>query len=611
MGKTDSPGCSEDDIALKSFFLGPQAENASWFNFAISDALNSWFQWRMSCYPKDGRAISPTDQSHLKFKKRQEQLLSLLRQVTKDFESEIPKFSPRYIGHMFSEISLPALLGHFVTLLHNPNNISKESSQVGRRFEEEGIELLVKMLGFESAFGHFTSGGTVANFEAFLRARNRLYIWLGLAIKCREGGISTGSLFRACHQGWESFSQVLHEHKFHYADAQSNSLLRFSPFEAAQKLGKLWGKGFYGPVLLVPVHRHYSWQKAAQHFGLGEEGLWPVKLTSDGTMDVSDLEFQIARAESENRPIVAVVSVVGTTEIGNVDPLSKIESLLSRLRSEENLHIWHHVDAAYGGFFCSLFQDKNGQTHLNNSVLEHDIGNDIASVRLANSVTLDPHKLGYVPYSCGAILVKHHQEYTCFDIDAPYISFEESRSVGTQTLEGSRSATGAVATWLTGKSIGFHSDGYGRVIARTISQKRDVEKLLRALGSGVNLIQPTHSNICCFFIANQNQRLSQVNLQTLQLYQDLQGNTQQDFFVSKTAFKVRDYTKMLANHFEKLRLELDDENLQVIRLCLMNPFFSSNETDVNFAEELVQKIATRVGLSTANASVNTRVTSEV
>lgn len=44
---------------------------------------------------------------------------------------------------MFSEISMPALLGHIITLLHNPNNISSEPSTVGTEIEKDAIHFLV------------------------------------------------------------------------------------------------------------------------------------------------------------------------------------------------------------------------------------------------------------------------------------------------------------------------------------------------------------------------------------------------------------------------------------------------------------------------------------
>jgi len=129
------PNCDPQESSLKSFFLGPRAENAEWVRFLTNGMLERWFEWRKGVSPADGRAISLADQESVEFRTRRSRFEDQLWTLMKRFEGEIPKFSPRYIGHMFSETSLPALLGHFVALLHNPNNISGESSRVGVEIE--------------------------------------------------------------------------------------------------------------------------------------------------------------------------------------------------------------------------------------------------------------------------------------------------------------------------------------------------------------------------------------------------------------------------------------------------------------------------------------------
>lgn len=100
---------------------------------------------------------------------------------------ETATYSPRYAGHMVS-ITLPALFGQLTALLHNPNNTSKEVSRVGTVIEAEAIGMLAEMIGYDpaAARGHFTSGGTVANFEGVWRARYRLDHWLSLALWIAE-----------------------------------------------------------------------------------------------------------------------------------------------------------------------------------------------------------------------------------------------------------------------------------------------------------------------------------------------------------------------------------------------------------------------------------------
>jgi glutamate/tyrosine decarboxylase-like PLP-dependent enzyme len=107
--------------------------------------------------------------------KREEHFRLCVAEILHRFRAEIPSFTPRYIGHMVTEISLPALMGHIINLVHKPNNITGEASRVGVQLEDEAIQDLSKMVGYNpaEASGLFTSGGTVPNFEGLLHARSR------------------------------------------------------------------------------------------------------------------------------------------------------------------------------------------------------------------------------------------------------------------------------------------------------------------------------------------------------------------------------------------------------------------------------------------------------
>jgi len=64
--------CDPKEIALKSFFLGPQAENASWVLEILEEVFDRWVKWRKSLFSEDGCAISSSDQNNFEFKKRKE-----------------------------------------------------------------------------------------------------------------------------------------------------------------------------------------------------------------------------------------------------------------------------------------------------------------------------------------------------------------------------------------------------------------------------------------------------------------------------------------------------------------------------------------------------------
>lgn len=515
--------CANEDVALKSFFLGPQAENREWVQRQVYHIFRSFFEWRQRLSFEDGLAISKADQEVAEFKKQQDHTEDLLTNLAKRFESEIPKFSPRYIGHMFSEISLPALFGHILTILHNPNNISAESASVGIEVENESLAALAAMVGYPSAYGHFTSGGTVANYEMIFRARARM----------EENG---GRLEDA--------------------------------------------------VFLVPAHKHYSWTKGAYVFGI--KHLWTIPLDENGHLDVQALSGLIDRANSEGRPIIGVVSVLGTTEMGLIDPIHKVQELLDEKRSLGQV-IWHHIDAAYGAFFRSMIgEDPAIQGELGEMAVAA-----LTAVGRSHSITLDPHKLGYVPYASGVFLCRDRADYTRVNFGAPYVNFSEERDKGLFTLEGSRSATGATATWMTAHAVGFDQKGYGRILARTIRIRRQLEEMLAAV-DGVKIAPGAETNLLCFALARrEGGKTSKANERTLRFYEEMNGKTG-PFFVSKTKLGLREgdaYSRYLKSWVGEWRAEIDSDDLLLIRLSLMNPFLGSRELKVNLMEEFVERVA--------------------
>jgi glutamate/tyrosine decarboxylase-like PLP-dependent enzyme len=279
--------CAPEEISLKSYFLGPQAENTFFLSSAFLELLNQYSRWRQSLFPTDGNAISQTDQTHPLFLKNQKQLHLLISQLSKDFQNEIPHFSARYLGHMFSEHSLPGLLGHLVALLHNPNNISHESSHVGLKIEGDAVQALCEIFGWKGGTGHLTSGGTVANLEGLLRMRSQIP-----------------------KDQWPQMK------------------------------------------LLTSSAAHYSWKKNMKIMGLGDSALIEVPLDSQGRMSVTALASLLQKIKD---PILGVVSLFGSTERGTVDDIAAINQILKKHRRKK---IWHHVDAAYGGFFACVQKKK-------------------------------------------------------------------------------------------------------------------------------------------------------------------------------------------------------------------------------------------------------------
>ena len=587
-GPSASP-CDPDDIALKSFFLGPQSENADWLEEVFRGVLTAYFSWRRRTFPEDGRAISDGDLETPQFRRQRREIAVEMQRLLARFESEVPKFSPRYIGHMFSETSMPAMIGHVITLLHNPNNVSGESSRVGIEVEGQAIDALAQMLGYDTANcrGHFTSGGTVANFEAMVRARQRMERFMAVGAAARDEDRASLSLFEAAHMGWSRYDELsdggidVEDARKQFAPTAQN------PFAAAHRLHDVFEVPYRGPVVLVPGHKHYSWTKGVELMGLGAESFWSVQLDEHGQMDLDDLRAQIERARQQQRPIMMVVSVAGTTELGTFDPVGHIQDVLDEYEKRHGLHIYHHVDAAYGGFFAA---NVCGESPC---VMGDGVCNALESIQRTNSVTLDPHKLGYVPYASGAFVCADRREYFASTIDAPYLDLDHDRDPGPQTIEGSRSAAGAVATYLTARTIGLDADGYGRILRRTIQARHELRDALGELEIPVRLA-PGASNILTFCVAYEGESLSETNARTRQLYNAFSPEQDGEFFVSKTTLRHRDYAPLIEPFIDSWNGEANTDELTLIRLCIMNPFINSRETETDFPTAFARAVASRL-----------------
>jgi glutamate/tyrosine decarboxylase-like PLP-dependent enzyme len=280
------------------------------------------------------------------------------------------------------------------------------------------------MIGFDSqACGHFTSGGTLANFEALWRTIVKLDRRLALYLHALEKKVKVNLMEVLLSK--KELPNVEYLEKY--------SLLSLGPWSFGEVYSKISGEKFRGPVVLIPGNKHFSWEKAVSIMGLGLDSFWSIRLDENGHLDVDHLRELIEKALAEKRPITMIVSVCGTTELGEVDPINRVSDLLNNYKTNRGFYFWHHVDAAYGGYYASL---------LHNSDSNHLLGKNVIlalkALSTVQSVTLDPHKLGYIPYSCGAFLACDAEHYQFRGFRAEYL-IGKNRSRWPFTIEGSRS----------------------------------------------------------------------------------------------------------------------------------------------------------------------------
>jgi glutamate/tyrosine decarboxylase-like PLP-dependent enzyme len=196
-------------------------------------------------------------------------------------------------------------------------------------------------------------------------------------------------------------------------------------------------------------------------------------------IDIAALRAQIATDREAGLNPFLVVGSAGTVDIGAVDDLVA----LSALCREEKL--WFHVDGAYGAL----------------GILSPEIRPRLAGIENADSIALDFHKWGQVPYDAGFLMVRDGRQHReTFAAPAAYLR-RETRGLaagsswpcdlGPDLSRGFR----ALKTWFTLKAYG--TEKLGAVITRTCALAGYLEARILA-EPRLELLAPVQLNIVCF-----------------------------------------------------------------------------------------------------------------
>ncbi len=465
---------AEEPLDLASIFLGPKGENADYFERLLLEALRDHVFWRRNFHPEDGFLVGDRGKRSDAYQRSlavlSEELLNLLGEL----KAGVPFFSPRYIGHMNSDLTMASLIGYFATMLYNPNNVAAEASPVTTRMELEVGRQLAEMIGYpvETHWGHLTSGGTVANFEALWAARNVKYLPVALRGAARSLGLDdlevalpTGERARlidldlwqllnvetgatldlaadldAAAGSQEAAAEAVAEH----------SLARLGYQEYARRLTAAFGNALPDSVVLVPSTAHYSWEKICQSLGIGSHQLVHVPVDRQFRMDAGALEETCHRLARTHHSVIACVAVLGTTEESAVDRVDLIADVRRRLAREHGLAFHLHTDGAWGGYAISVTRDRSGARREHAAALadarphvwpREGVYRALCAVERTDSTTIDPHKLGFVPYPAGAIVFRDRRVRDLLAVDAPYL-FHRGASewgyIGRFIFEGSK-----------------------------------------------------------------------------------------------------------------------------------------------------------------------------
>lgn len=617
---------------LGSIFLGPKGENAEVLERLLLEALRDHVFWRRNFHPEDGFLIRESDKRSESFQRSvavlSQELLSLLGEL----KAGVPFFSPRYIGHMSSDLTMASLVGYFATMLYNPNNVAAEASPVTTRMELEVAAQLAAMVGYpaEGQWGHLTSGGTVANFEALWAARNVKYLPVAASGAAEELGLGevevrlpdgrtaaleSLDLWGLLNVEPEATLDLVDALRVAAGDDETlhdalgrHSLAKLGYQEYARRLAATFGDPLPPGVVLVPSTAHYSWEKICHALGIGSRQLAHVPVDRQFRMDPRALERILERLAAERRPVIACVAVVGTTEESAVD---RVDLIVEARRRAAGLGVaFHlHADAAWGGYAISITRDGEGRRRSYEEALRDaapevwprgGVYEALCAAEATDSITIDPHKLGFVPYPAGAVCFRDRRARDLLAVDAPYLFHRDESAwgaIGRYIFEGSKPGAAAAAVRLSHQVLPLDARGYGRLIC---DASRGALALHRRLEGGdwgefrLSLLPRPDLNIVCFGVAHASFRtLAECNDLADRVYAAMSVGSghpapQLDYFVTKTVLRWEQYGESTADVVAGLGFTVDDcrraGGVHVVRCTVMDPFLADRRAEVDHIE---------------------------
>jgi glutamate/tyrosine decarboxylase-like PLP-dependent enzyme len=526
---------------------------------------------------------------------------------------------------MIGEQTIAAQIGYFATMLYNPNNIAVEISPVTTRLELEVAGQLARMIGYDPSrsWGHLTSGGTIANFEALWLARAVRYLAVAMAGAANELGLDLAvrlpggdsvpirtlplwELLNITNQDtldtWEELWQSAAPADVQRALA-NHSLAAIGYQEYSRRLALDFGDPLPAGVVLVAATAHYSWEKIVRALGIGSNQLVHVPLDRWCRMDPDALWERVSAMARRRHPILALVSVCGSTEESAVDRLDRVLDVRSRAERELGAAFHVHSDACYGGYAAAITHRADGCRRTAAEIrasMETDWPSDewvqaIEALGGADSVTVDPHKMGYVPYSAGAVLVRDGRARHLVAVDPPYLSPVEDtgtdteRFLGRYILEGSKPGAAAASVWLSHKVLPLDERGYGYLVQRTVTGARRLHAALAGADLSpyrVVMLPVPDINIVCYLIGHPSlASLSAVNGFNERLYARMslaRSDGPPEYIITRTRLRSPAYDGAIEPLLSALGIGTVEEwkasgseGLVVLRSTVMDPFLAA------------------------------------
>lgn len=285
---------------------------------------------------------------------------------------------------------------------------------------------------------------------------------------------------------------------------------------------------------------HFSIERSVDILGLGRKSLRKIPTDEQFHIRTDALQKQIEADRSAGCTPCCIIGIAGATSTGVIDPLQELAAIA---RAND---CWYHVDAAYGG---ALAFSKKHRGKLN-------------GLELADSITFDPHKWMFVPFACGAVLVRDGGRILrdSFDITPEYLNedrggadvefdFFRYGQMGTRRFS-------SLKLWMALKFMG--REGYAKVIERQIEL---TEYLVGRIDASVDFkrVGSVETAVCCFqFSPPATANISGVEQDRLQMRLQQKIERSGEAWITTTVLNGRRALRVNINSFLTERRHIDD-----------------------------------------------------
>ncbi|MFN1836210.1 aspartate aminotransferase family protein [Balneola sp. MJW-20] len=289
-----------------------------------------------------------------------------------------------------------------------------------------------------------------------------------------------------------------------------------------------------GKKIAYSANAHYTHERMCGVIGV--EGC-KIPVDPEGS-------FQLDQVDPKG--IGTVVVTLGTTGLGDIEPLSEIMpwAKINGIRI--------HIDAAYGGFFKTIA----GSDLLNSK--NWDLMPE------ADSIVIDPHKHGLQPYGCGAVIFKDPGVGKYYQHDSPYTYFtSEELHLGEISLECSRAGAAAAAFWTTLQLFPLKAEkGFGPVMKKCRAAALKAYDLL-SNSKKLDAYKEPDLDIIAYFPLPEEKKLTEVSRLSKAVFE--KGMKDKTFYLSLYKIPAEDFIRRHPAY------ESDEELVTVLRSVLMKP----------------------------------------